>query len=202
MRTAVRRIERHSAGRWGTALRWLPVVLVVGLLAAGCSSSSGSGGSSSAVGSGVKTVVAANRRGTPIELSGTTLDGKHLDLAMLRGKPVVLNIWGSWCAPCRKEAPELQAAATALAGQASFVGIDTREDGVASGQAYQRNFKITYPSLVDTGTLLLALHGADSAQSPPVTLVLDSQGRIAGRFIGSVTKLTLVDMVQDELKTS
>jgi thiol-disulfide isomerase/thioredoxin len=120
---------------------------------------------------------------------------------MLRGKPVVLNIWGSWCSPCRTEAPALEAAATQLAGKASFVGIDTR-DGVGQGQAFQRDHHITYPSVLDPGTLLLALRGAVSAQSPPVTLVLDQQGRIAGRFVGPVTTLTLVEMVNGEVTTS
>ena len=174
---------------------------LIALVVAGCSGGS-AGGSTTADGGGVKTVVSIDQRKDPIELSGTTLEGKHLDLASLRGKPVVLNVWGSWCPPCRKEAPDLQAAATELAGQASFVGIDTREDDVAQGQAYQRRFKITYPSVVDHGDLLLALRGAVSAQSPPVTLVLDPQGRIAARFIGPVTRLTLVEMVQDVSKAT
>ena len=170
---------------------------VIVLTVAGCSS--GSTGSSSAVNGGVKTVVPVSQRRDPIALTGKTLTGAALNLAALRGKPVVLNIWGSWCPPCRKEAPALVAANTQLGDKAAFVGIDTRDD-VASAQAYERAYKITYPSVVDHGDLLLALHGAVSVQSPPVTLVLDPQGRIAGRFIGPVTTLTLVDMVNDVVK--
>jgi thiol-disulfide isomerase/thioredoxin len=184
-------------------MRRAPVVALgaalITLVVTGCSVGS-AGGSSTPDGGGVRTVVAIDQRKDPIELSGTTLEGKHLDLATLRGKPVVLNVWGSWCPPCRKEAPELQAAAAELGDKASFVGIDTREDAASQGLAYQRRFKITYPSLVDHGDLLLALRGAASAQSPPVTLVLDTQGRIAARFIGPVTKLTLVEMVADASK--
>ena len=181
--------------------RTVSVALAVALLASAC----GSGGSaavSSVIGGGTRSVVAVDKRGTPLQLSGTTLEGKPLNLASYRGKPVVLNIWGSWCPPCRSEAPEVEAAATRLAGTASFVGIDTRETAAAPGLAYQRRFRITYPSLLDDGSLLLALHGADSAQSPPVTVVLDAQGRIAGRFVGPVTTLTLVDMVHDVLASA
>jgi thiol-disulfide isomerase/thioredoxin len=174
---------------------------VLALMLAGCGGSSGAVGSSSAVGGGVKTVVPVNDRKAVISLSGTTLEGKALDLASLRGKPVVLNIWGSWCPPCRAEATKVQAAAKQLAGRASFVGIDTRDNN-SSALAYQRKYGLTYPSLVDNGTLLLSLHGAVSAQSPPVTLVLDAQGRVAGRFLGPVTTLSLVDMVQDVTTSS
>lgn len=179
----------------GKCFRAVGGVLLVVAAVAGCSGSGGSG-QSSADGDGVRTTVPVGQRKEPVELAGTTLTGERLDLATLRGKPVVLNIWGSWCGPCRKEAPDLQAAATELADEAAFVGIATRDDQ-ASALAYERSFKVTYPSLFDRGDLLLALRGAVSAQSPPVTLVLDAQGRIAARFVGPVTRLTLVGMVED-----
>jgi thiol-disulfide isomerase/thioredoxin len=191
----------HSMNRkaWTTSVAALGTVIILAL--AGCGGGSGSVGSSSAAGGGVKTVVPASDRRDVISLSGTTLEGKSLDLAVLRGKPVVLNIWGSWCPPCRKEAPDVQAAAAELGSKAAFVGIDIL-DGAAQARAYQREFKITYPSLIDEGNMLLALHGAVPLQSPPVTLVLDQQGRIAGRFLGPVTTRTLVDMVADVTTSS
>jgi thiol-disulfide isomerase/thioredoxin len=179
-------------------LKTTPIIalaVVIGLALAGCSGGSTTG-SLTTEGDGVRTVVAADKRGEPIEMSGTTLDGKQLNLAALRGKPVVLNIWGSWCPPCRKEAPSLAAAATQIGDKASFVGIDIRDHN-DEALAYERRFEINYPSLVDKGDLLLSLRGAAPVQSPPITLVLDQQGRIAGRFVGPVTTLTLVDMVSD-----
>jgi thiol-disulfide isomerase/thioredoxin len=181
--------------------------LVVVFALAGCTGEGGNAsglrgdGTSFVSGDGVKTMVPVARRQEPVELTATTLEGDRLDIATLRGKPVVLNVWGSWCPPCRKEAPALQAAAAQLRGKASFVGINTR-DSEAGAQAYERRFKVSYPSLVDKGTLLLALRGAVSPQDIPSTLVLDRQGRVAARFSGPVTMLTVTGMVADVAASS
>jgi len=177
-------------------MRPVRILVAVGLSVITLAGCGGSGGGQSAQDGGVRLLVPLAQRKEPIDLVGTTLTGDRLDLSTLRGKPVVLNIWGSWCPPCRKEAPDLQAAATELGEKASFVGIDTR-DKDAQALAYERKFKITYPSLVDRGDMLLSLRGAVTSQSPPVTLVLDDKGRVAARFVGPVTQRTLVGMVSD-----
>ena len=180
-------------------LAFIGGLLLVALGLAGCSG--GTAGTSAAKGNGVLAVVPAEKRKEPVDLVGTTLTGARLDLATLRGKPVVLNVWGSWCAPCRTEAPELQAASTELAEKVAFVGIDT-VDHKAEALAYERRFKITYPSFFDEGDLLLALRGAVASQAPPVTLILDAKGRIAARFLGPITRRTLVDAVADVTKSA
>ena len=183
----------------GKGFRVVGGILLAASAVAGCGG--GGSGSSAAEDGGVRTMVPVEQRKEPVDLTGTTLAGDRLDLATLRGKPVVLNIWGSWCPPCRKEAPDLQAASTELTGKAAFVGIATRDDE-ANARAYERRFKVTYPSLFDRGDMLLALRGAVSSQSPPVTLVLDAEGRIAARFVGPVTRRTLVGMVEDVAKSA
>ena len=181
-------------------LRRMSLAAALAAALAGCSSApSQPAGTSFVAGDGVITMVAPAQRQAPVAVSGDTLEGTRLDLATLRGKPVVLNVWGSWCAPCRTEAPVLESAKRRLTpDRASFVGIDTRDDDSAQALAFQRRYDISYPSLVDDGALLLALRGAVPPSSIPSTLVLDGQGRIAARISGPVPSVTtLVDLVAD-----
>ncbi len=150
-------------------------------------------------GDGSITVLTPDQRKPVGELRGSTLDGQQLDLASYRGKVVVLNVWASWCAPCRAEAPALNAASAELAAKGvEFVGINTRENGnKAAAEAFERTYGITYPSLFDSPDYLLALRGAVAANAIPSTVIVDAQGRIAARVSGATTKTTLVDLVED-----
>jgi len=148
----------------------------------------------------------SSTRRAPLSLAGSTLRGTPWTLAGDRGKVVVLNVWGSWCPPCVAEAPDLQKAWTRLsrepgsAGRVQFMGIDIRESR-ANGAAFVRSHGITYPSLSDEGSqALLSLQGA--APSPPTTIVLDPQGRIAARVLGPVSADTLTALVHDVLAES
>jgi len=137
----------------------------------------------------------ADRRAAP-ELAGETLDGERLDLGRYAGKVVVLNFWASWCAPCRAEARDLNAvyAATKASG-VEFVGINIRDDRTAA-KAMVRGKQIVYPSLFDPSGLLLLKFRGQAPQSPPTTLVLDRQGRVAARFLQKVTETQLLGPVQ------
>lgn len=149
-------------------------------------------------GDGSVTLIPPDRRPKAPVLSGTTIDGAPLSLAELASTAYVLNVWGSWCAPCRKEAPDLQAAATELEPVARFVGINTRDPDPAQARAFHRAFGVTYPSLYDpAGALVLQLSGQVPPNGIPSTLVVDVQGRIAARIVGATTRLTLVTVVTD-----
>ena len=178
----------------------LPVPLLAGLLA-GCSGNDvGSSGDQGYVaGKGIITTIKAADRKAPGTVSGTTLDGAQTSLADFRGKVVVLNVWGSWCPPCRAEAPMLAAAARDLQRKdVVFLGINSRNPEQAGPQAFERRFKVPYDSIYDPdGRTLLAFRGTLPPNAIPSTVVVDPQGRVAGSVIGTVTKTTLYDLVED-----
>jgi thiol-disulfide isomerase/thioredoxin len=133
---------------------------------------------------------------TPV--AGTSLDGEPLSTGDHRGQVVVVNVWGSWCAPCRSEAPALQAASEKTRGRAQFIGITTRDNDPAQARAFVRAFGITYPSIYDPkGSALLAFAGTLPPSAIPSTLILDTEGRVAVRVLGEISELTLVAMVDD-----
>jgi thiol-disulfide isomerase/thioredoxin len=142
--------------------------------------------------------VSVTDRGQPIELTGKDLDGKPLALASFRGKPTVVNVWGSWCTSCRHEAPFLVAAHQQLGDAAHFVGIDVRDPGTAQAKAYEAHFGNTWPSYYsDGGEALLSFPGVLTPNTVPATVVLDAQGRVAATVIGEVpSALTLVLLVK------
>jgi thiol-disulfide isomerase/thioredoxin len=133
-------------------------------------------------------------------LAGPTLDGKQLALSDLAGNIVVINVWGSWCAPCRAETPDLVRLANEYASRdVRFVGINTR-DNPAAAKAFVRNFNVPYPSIEDAeGLLLLNFRDTIPTTVLPTTVVIDRQGRIAARVIGPVTYNTLKGLLDDEL---
>lgn len=150
----------------------------------------------------VETIPEADRD-VPVALEGELLGGGTWDSASARGEVVVVNVWGSWCAPCVAEAPDLQEVWAGLQAEKApvqFMGIDFREDP-ARGAAFAKKAGITYPSLSDeSGVLILALQG--KAPTVPTTLVLDTQGRIAARVNGPVAASTLRGLVDDVVAES
>lgn len=129
-------------------------------------------------------------------VSGTTLTGTKLSLSRYAGDVVVMNFWGSWCTPCRAEAPTLASLAHHYdARGVRFLGVDIR-DSAATAKAFLSNFRIGYPSLNDPGDqIALAFRGAVTPAGIPTTLVIGRDGRIAARVVGEVSYLGLKGMI-------
>ncbi len=180
------------------------LVCVATLFTAACSGAQGSSGlvadQSYVSGPGTVTKIPTDRRGAEIALSGTLLAGGAFDMADHRGKVVVVNVWGSWCPPCRAEAPGLQRVWTAVRARGvQFVGIDTR-DTRAAAQAFERRFGVTYPSVADEdGELLLTFRDTLPPNAIPSTIVLDRLGRVAARIVGATTEEKLRRLIDDVL---
>ncbi|MDP9443447.1 MAG: TlpA family protein disulfide reductase [Actinomycetota bacterium] len=174
--------------------------LLAGLLAAGpagCGRTLG-GAEGFVAGAGVVTLLEPAQRAAAPEVSGQTLDGERVALSDFAGSVVVLNVWGSWCGPCRSEAPELVAAAGRLAGDGvQFLGVNVRDDGQrARALAFVRRYGVPYPSLYDPdGSTLLGIEPRPAAI--PSTVVIDRAGRVAALVLGEVDESTLVALVRD-----
>lgn len=180
--------------------RGVAVVMLLLLALTGCSGGSTTrGGDTGFVGGsgGLTTVAPAQRKPAP-DVTGTTLDGKTVTLSDFRGTVVVINVWGSWCPPCRVEAPDLVKAAAATRGKAQFLGINVQDTGKAQAEAFVRSQNITYPNVYDPdGRVLVQFAGTLPAQAIPSTLVLDAQGRVAARVLGATSERTLVGLIDD-----
>lgn len=139
-------------------------------------------------------------RGSPVLLEGETLTGETLETRDWLGSVVVVNVWGSWCVPCREEAPELVGAYELTRDQGvEFVGIDVR-DQLTQARGFVESFGIDYPSFFDPdGSLLLNFSGTVPVSAVPSTVVLDQQGRVAASVIGAVDETTLTGLIDDVL---
>lgn len=173
----------HRPGVWAAVL----MTLFAGLVA-GCGSST-TDGSRQRVGETSYPV--HDRRPAP-DLSGTTLDGRSLSLRTFApAAVVVINVWASWCGPCRAESPALAGEARAFQGHGvRFLGLD-EEDQTAVARQFAVGAGEIYPSLIDHDGALLRRLTLLPPQGIPSTLVLDSSGRMAARIIGVVTPTEL-----------
>lgn len=178
----------------------LAVLMLVGCSATGADEPVKSTSQNGYVG-GVKSLtrVAPEDRKTAPVVSGAAL-GSDQTVATdaYAGKVVVLNVWGSWCTPCRQEAADLQQASVETAGKAQFIGINSRDPDPAPAEAFVRAFNITYPSIYDAdGKVLLNFAGNLPLSTFPSTLIIDAKGRVAVRISGVITKISLVDLIDD-----
>ena len=143
-------------------------------------------------GDGTATFLQAEQRNSAPELTALDFEGKAIDLNDYKNKVIVLNVWGSWCGPCRKEASELQA--LYLKNKESgveFVGINIRDSKI-SAEKFINNFGITYPNIFDRdGVKLLGFKDTLPANAIPSTLLIDKNGKVAARQLGPIDRALL-----------
>lgn len=171
--------------------------------ACGSGGTSGGGGNTNFVmgADGIATAQKGERKAAPV-LSGKTIDGQHVSTADFKGKVLVLNVWGSWCAPCRAEASNfVRVAAETKDKGVQFVGINTRDTSTTPAIEFEKAHGITYPSLYDpTGRLLLRFDkGTLNPQAIPSTLIIDRDGKIASRTLQPLSEHKLHEMLDPVL---
>jgi thiol-disulfide isomerase/thioredoxin len=147
-----------------------------------------SNGQSFVGGTGGETVFGPGKGPAAPPVTGPAVGGGQLSLAQFSGHVVVMNFWGSWCTPCRAEAPALAAAARRYQPSGvRFLGVDIR-DSTVSAQAFRRDFHIGYPSLNDPADqVALDFRSTVPPAGIPTTLVIGRDGRITARVVGEVT---------------
>lgn len=185
-------------------MRRLAVALAALVLLAGCSTSKDAvaiGGTFQFVAPNGKTEITYDdpaSRGTVGTLSGPSLlkVGQDVGLSDYAGRIVVINIWGSWCGPCRTEAPDLefvQQQTASLGG--SVLGIDVKDDRQAASD-FVKDRGLTYDSIFDVSGRSLAALGGLPRNVVPQTIVLDKQHRVAAVYLSAIRVPELIPLIQ------
>lgn len=148
-------------------------------------------------------VYSAGHRPLAPDFTATSLTGTRINFASYRGKVVVVNFWGSWCPPCRGEAPTLAVVAEQYKSRGvSFLGVDVNDSAV-SALAFTRRVGISYPSVFDSGFVVTGDFGrVVLVSSTPTTLVIDRTGHIAGLIYGATTYPELTGLLGDAAVTT
>ena len=117
-------------------------------------------------------------------INGATLAGQRLAWSSLRGHPVVLDFWGSWCGPCRAQQPDLNALYRKYAARGVvFLGVDMRDDNSAA-LSYEHDLHVAYASIPDGSEQIAAAY---NVSAPPTVIVIDQHGEIVDRFLGTIS---------------
>lgn len=178
-------------------------LVLVGLstlfLLTGCSSGGLSPANQNAFvsGDGVAIYVKAPDRKLAPTISGNTLESGNISLPT--GKVTVLNVWASWCSPCRAEAPLLSDFSNRYKSKGvQFAGILTR-DNASSALDFVKRFKISYPIFTDD-SVLTRFRNSLVPNAIPTTLLIDAHGYVAARVSGEVTVALLTNLLEKVLK--
>jgi cytochrome c biogenesis protein CcmG, thiol:disulfide interchange protein DsbE len=116
------------------------------------------------------------------------LSGRPVTLAGVRGRPVLIVFWASWCDPCAQEAPALERFARGLHGRATLIGVDTNDPVVSDARSFVRHYRWSFPNLRDPEGLVGDDYGITDL---PSTYVIDATGHVRQTLRGPQTEQTL-----------
>lgn len=123
----------------------------------------------------------------------TLRDGEAFRLDQLEG-PAVVNLWATWCAPCKRELPEFEAVHRSVAGEVTFVGVNIGDDGDKAAD-YLDDLGITYDQYLDVDSELTA---ALKTATLPMTLIIDDDEKIVLRHVGPLDQAELVAAIEQQ----
>ncbi|MSO42822.1 MAG: TlpA family protein disulfide reductase [Candidatus Planktophila sp.] len=168
-------------------------VLIITISLTSCSGGGSSSSQESFVsGDGSVTFINPADRIDAPALAGMTLSGTNYSYGV--GRVTVVNVWASWCAPCRAEIPTLIALSKKYS-DVTFIGVLTR-DMPPAAEAFARRFQMPYPTLIDD-SVLLGFRDSLPANAIPSTAVIDRNGKVAGRILGEVTVASLSKLIEE-----
>lgn len=171
--------------------KFAPAFLAL-LLLTGCSNGGASQAEESFIsGDGAVTFIQKSDRISAPKISGMTLLGTNYKFD--GGKVAVVNVWASWCSPCRAEEPALSALAKKYT-DVEFIGILTRDNPV-NAEAFVRKREIPYPTLIDD-SILVGFRKSLPANAIPSTVVIDKAGKVAARISGAITVTSLSELIE------
>jgi cytochrome c biogenesis protein CcmG, thiol:disulfide interchange protein DsbE len=198
-----RRAERLAAADAAAARakrrRWaivLGALAAVGVIAAIVAIAAGGSGSETSTAAPAPKLTAGQGHGLPRQIGAELRHANQVidtplqsELAKLRGVPVVVNQWASWCPNCKFEFPFLQRESKRFRKQVAFLGLDS-QDSQGNAEAFLRQYPVTYPSVFDQDASQAASIGA--GRSWPTTVFFDPNGQVVNVHIGAYPTAALL----------
>ena len=173
-------------------LSQISLIVITALTLTACGGGSSVAEESFIEGSGAVTTIKSKERKAAPPLSGLTLTGKTF--IFNPGKVAVVNVWASWCSPCRAEIPTLIELSRQYP-EVQFMGILTRDNPV-NAEALARRLEMPYPTFIDD-SLLIGFKSTLPANAIPSTVLIDKNGNVAARISGEVTLASLSKLIRN-----
>lgn len=142
---------------------------------------------------------ASSQKQTAPDMTVTDGDGKTIRLSSLRGKPVVLNFWASWCPPCQSEMPDYQSLYQQFGDKVAFVMVDmvgTRDETVNTAKAFLAQHAYTFPAYFDTIGSAANIYGV---QSIPQSYYINKSGVVRSKYEGMMQKTQMETAIRSIL---